>query len=112
MKLAFKEKVLLVSAVAVLLGFIAGQAAAQENYPVPKGDPSTWGIPGHAKKLPVEPEAGPPNMFSAPRPWGNESLSRPSGPAGEAEETYTGTRVFGDGIGGTGIDRNGPLMFW
>jgi hypothetical protein len=87
--------------------FVAGQLAAQEDAPIPPGDPSTWGIPGHIVKLPVKSENNPPNIFSAPSPPGNERQNQPTGPAGEAEEKYTGTRAGFGGIAGTGIDQSG-----
>ncbi|HUJ68840.1 MAG TPA: hypothetical protein VLW86_04920 [Syntrophorhabdales bacterium] len=94
-----------VSIIAQML-YAAGVAAAQEDYPVPRGNPATWGIPGHTKRLPEEAETSPPSIFSAPRPRGNEALNNVAGPAGEAEEKYTGTWVFG-GVAGTGLDQYG-----
>jgi len=84
----------------------AAAAAAQEDYPVPRGDPALWGIPGRAEKLPEEGRTSPPSIFSAPQPPGNGALNNLAGPAGEAEEKYTGTWVF-NGVAGTGLDRYG-----
>ncbi len=87
--------------------FVVGQPAAQEDYPVPPGNPETWGIPGHVEKLPIKPQPGSPDMFSAPTPAGNEQQNQPSAPAGEADEKYTGTRGDFGGIAGTGIGQTG-----
>ena len=94
--------------VAVLLAqmLCAAAVAAQEDYPVPRGDPALWGIPGHAERLPEEAQTSVPSIFSAPPPPGNEALNNLAGPAGEAEEKYTGTWVF-NGVAGTGLDRYG-----
>ncbi len=98
---------LLLTAVIPLLFLLGAVAGAQSDYPVPSGDPATWGIPGRTEELPPEQQTPPSNMFSAPQPPGNEALSQPSVPAGVAEEKYTGTREFG-GMAGTGIDQYGP----
>jgi hypothetical protein len=106
MKLTFIMKALCAVALIVQILYSAGVAKAQEDYPVPQGNPATWGIPGHTERLPEEAQASPPSIFSAPRSWGNEAQNGVSGPAGEAEEKYTGTWAF-NGMAGTGIDRNG-----
>ena len=94
--------------VAMLAGqmLCAAVVAAQEDYPIPRGDPAVWGIPGHTERLPDEGQTSPTSIFSAPQPRGNEALDSPTGPAGEAEEKYTGTWVF-NGVAGTGLDRYG-----
>ena len=105
MKAAWMRSTLLALVLIAQILLVAGHSAAQENYPVPRGNPDTWGIPGHTEKLPVKPQF-PFSMFSAPSPLGNEGQNGPTGPAGEAEEKYTGTKEFG-GIAGTGIDKSG-----
>ncbi len=110
MKAAWMKGALFFLALIVQILCAVGQPAAQDNYPVPPGNQSTWGIPGHPEKLPEEPQSTPPNMFSAPPLPGNEALTQPSGPAGEAEEKYTGTRGEFGGIAGTGIDRSGNVQ--
>lgn len=99
------NRMLVVGALIAQLLWTAGPAVAQEDAPIPPGDPATWGIPGHVVKLPVKP-APPSTIFSAPSPQGNEALNRSTGPAGEAEEKYTGGPVLG-GVAGSGIDRFG-----
>ncbi len=85
----------------------ANMARAEEDYPLPPGNPDTWKIPGQTDTFaPPEPPM-PSNTFSAPPPPGNVGLEQPSVPAGQAEEKYTGTRDFGP-IGGTGIGQFGP----
>ncbi len=88
---------------------VAAPVEAQDNYPIPPGNPSDWGIPGTPEKLvPEEQKTSAPDAFSAPRPRGNEELNEPLVPAGEAQEEYTGTRDRGfGGIAGTGIDQSG-----
>jgi len=98
--------VMLFVAVLVVQMLCAVSVAAQEDYPIPRGDPALWGIPGHAERLPEEAQTSGPSIFSAPRPPGNEALKNLAGPAGEAEEIYTGTWVF-NGVAGTGLDRYG-----
>jgi hypothetical protein len=93
-------------AVLVAQMLCAAISAAQEDYPIPRGDPALWGIPGHAERLPEEAQTSDPSIFSAPQPRGNEAQSSLAGPAGEAEEKYTGTWVF-NGVAGTGLDRYG-----
>jgi hypothetical protein len=107
MKAAWMKGVPFFLALIAQILFMVGQPAAQEDYPVPQGNPSTWGIPGHPEKLPGEPQSTLPNMFSTPPAPGNEALGQPSAPAGEAEENYTGTRGEFGGIAGTGVDQSG-----
>ena len=106
MKSTWFAKLLIAAAVMAQILYIAGVSKAQENYPVPGGDPAAWGIPGHEERLPEEAQTSPSSIFSAPQSWGNEGLNSPSVPAGEADEKYTGTWVF-NGTAGTGIDRYG-----
>lgn len=77
---------------------------AQENYPVPPGDPEKWGFPGRSETIqPEQPSYGQSRQSSiAPAPQGDEDANRPNTPSGEAQEKYTGTRQFGN-IAGTGI---------
>lgn len=81
----------------------SGIAAAQENYPVPQGNPEDWGVPGRVHTLSEEsspPESG--DLLSAPGQRVNADRNRPDVPWGEAQEGYTGTKPFG-GKAGTGI---------
>jgi hypothetical protein len=112
MKATWIRNSLLVAAVIALILSTAGVARAQEDYPVPRGNPATWGIPGHRETLPEEAQGSPPSIFSAPRPRGNEALNGLSGPEGQAEEKYTGTRALDNGVAGTGIDRYGVPENW
>ncbi len=113
MKAVWKKGALLSLVLIAQMLLVAGHLAAQEDAPIPPGNPDTWGIPGHAVKLPVEPQTTAPNIFSAPSAPGNEALNQPSGPAGEAEEKYTGTRAGFGGIAGTGIGQYGiPKNRW
>ncbi len=99
--------ILLITAVLLLLLGVCS-ARAQNDYPIPPGNPDDWGIPGRSEQLPEE-KAPPSNAFSAPPPTGNEAaIAEPSAPAGEPQEEYTGTRDRGfGGIAGTGIDESG-----
>ncbi|OPY69761.1 MAG: hypothetical protein A4E57_01011 [Syntrophorhabdaceae bacterium PtaU1.Bin034] len=95
----------------LLLLFIllsANGAVAQEDYPVPRGNPDNWRIPGRSEALPApQSEPSPPgDIFTAPTAPGNEAQNPPGRPAGEAQEKFTGTRQFG-GIAGTGITEFG-----
>jgi hypothetical protein len=85
------------------------EAEAQNDYPVPPGNPSTWGIPGKPDTfVPKERQTSAPDEVLAPSQPGNEQLDEPSVPAGDAQEKYTGTRDRGfDGVAGTGIDQSG-----
>jgi hypothetical protein len=73
--------------------------AAQDDYPLPQGNPETWGT-GRTERLAVPPLPGDEGVvgsgdFTAPPPRGNLEQERPGAPAGEAEEVYTGTRPQG-----------------
>jgi hypothetical protein len=108
MKAAFRSGILLFLLFVMGTIFVPVPAEAQNDYPIPPGNPSGWGIPGKPKTfVPEERRTSPPTIFSAPAPPGNEELNRPSAPAGEAQEKYTGTRDRGfGGIAGTGIDES------
>ncbi len=108
-KAACRKGMLILLAVLLVLSAVS-RAPAQEDYPIPPGNPNRWGIPGRTDEFrPPEPRTpqGPQDMFSAPPLPGNEKYEQPYGPEGEDQEKYTGTRVFG-GIGGTGIGEFGP----
>ena len=97
MKAAWTKGALLLLMLVVQLLLIGSQLAAQEDAPIPPGNPDTWGIPGRAVKLPLEPQTTQPNIFSAPSRPGSEARNQLSGPSGEAQEVYTGTRAgFGE----------------
>ena len=89
--------------------FAPALVEAQNDYPLPPGNPRDWEIPGKPDKfVPEERQTSAPDALSAPSPRENEKLSQPSVPAGEAQEEYTGTRDRGfGGIAGTGIDQSG-----
>ena len=109
MKTALRFGILPFLLFVMVVGFTPAPAEAQNNYPLPPGNPSDWGIPGQSETLVPEGEQTPaPDALSAPALPGNEELNQPSAPAGEAQEEYTGTgdRGFG-GIAGTGIDESG-----
>ena len=101
----FDMKILIFLPAVLLLVSATGAAKAQNDYPVPPGNPSDWGIPGRPEQLPPAPQqTAPPNAFSALPPPGNEELNQPSVPAGEPQEEYTGTGDLGfGGVAGTGI---------
>jgi hypothetical protein len=84
--------------------FLLGQPAkAQEDYPVPPGNPESWSVPGQSETLlPGRPSPLPSDPFTALRRPGNENQNLPNTPSGEAQEEYMGTGQFG-GIAGTGI---------
>ncbi len=93
-----------------LIIFGPALAEAQNDYPLPSGNPRDWGVPGKPEKLVPEEQqqTSAPDAFSAPSLPGNEELNQPSVPAGEAQEKYIGTRGRGfGGIAGTGIDQSG-----
>lgn len=97
-----------------LLSFLGGvlflfvSVSAQENYPVPPGDPEDWGVPGRARELPLEQPSpsAPADLLTAPRQQENAARNEPDVPWGDSEEEYTGTKDFG-GMAGTGITRYG-----
>ncbi len=92
----------------VMVTFASAWAEAQDDYPLPPGNPSDWGIPGRPEEL--LPEAGQtsaPDVSSSPSP-GNVELGQPSVPEGEAQEEYKGTADPGfGGVAGTGIGQSG-----
>ncbi len=109
MKAALRSGILPFLLVVMVVILAPAPAAAQNDYPLPPGNPDKWGIPGKPDTFaPKARQTSAPDQFSAPAPPGNEELNEPSVPAGEAEEKYTGTgdRGFG-GIAGTGIDQPG-----
>jgi hypothetical protein len=109
MKAALRLGTLLFLLFVMVTIFAPTPAEAQNDYPLPQGNPSDWNIPGTPDKLvPEKRQTSTPDMFSAPAPRGNEALNQPSVPAGEAQEKYTGTRDRGfGGVAGTGIDQPG-----
>ncbi len=109
MKAALRSGILPFLLFVMVIIFAPALAEAQNDYPLPQGNPSDWGIPGKPDKLvPEKRQTSAPDTFSAPAPRGNEALKQPSVPAGEAQEKYTGTRDRGfGGIAGTGIDQPG-----
>jgi hypothetical protein len=87
----------------------AGPLLAQDSYPLPPEKPSTWRIPGESSKLvvPERPRTGSEKGIATPPLPGNEASEGATGPSGETEEKYTGTRAGFGGIGGTGITSTG-----
>ena len=102
----FDMKTLVFLSAVLLLVSATGAVKAQNDYPVPPGNPSDWGIPGRPEELsPAPQQTAPANAFSTLPPPGNEGLNQPSVPAGEPQEEYTGTGNLGfGGVAGTGIE--------
>ena len=77
---------------------------AQDNYPVPPGDPDTWKIPGQEERVvPGQLPAGP-----RERPMSQPSeRDRQQGPSGEVTQEFQGTPGLGD-YAGTGVTEAGP----
>ena len=76
---------------------------AQDNYPLPPGDPETWKIPGQEERVaPEQLRAGP-----RERPMSQPSeQDRPQGPSGEVTQEFQGTPRLGD-YAGTGMPEAG-----
>jgi len=96
----------------VLMLSLLHTAEAQRNdYPPVQGNGEASATGERRLSVPGQAEApGPADILTAPRPSGNERLSQPGVPSGDAEEKYTGTKPFG-GIGGTGITPTGPEQY-
>jgi hypothetical protein len=93
----------------ILLLFPLTHLHAQDNYPLPAGKPDTWRIPGQSERLtvPQETKTASGEQIEVPPPPGNEAIEGPTGPSGQAEEEYTGTREGLGGTAGTGITQFG-----
>ncbi len=84
----------------------ASTLKAQDNYPLPAGEPDTWKTPGEEEKLVVEPAPRTASPDTLPSQQDYREQNMATRPGGEPEEEYTGTKDFG-GIGGTGITEFG-----
>lgn len=82
--------------------FLPEMTEAQDNYPVPPGNPEDW--TGRVLSIPSkEPSyGGSADPFVSQRHRENRARTDPNVPWGEAREEYTGTNQFGT-IAGTGI---------
>ena len=93
---------------ALALLFFAKAGQAQEDYPIPAGNPDRWMSSGRPEmSLPVQPPAPEQKELSAGLPQQGHGATSPELSWGDAQEEYTGTQPFG-GIAGTGITRFGP----
>jgi hypothetical protein len=78
--------------------------AAQDNYPIPSGNPEDWTKPGRTYDIapPQLSYGGSADPFVSRRHRENEARNDPNAPWSESREEYTGTNQFGS-IAGTGI---------